>query len=452
MNRLKSYPVLQKEFSISKVHTEKGDDMFIYNTATRMKARPNEATFEFAQRCRGNKSVEEIISELSQMSGESPGKIQKDLSPLMKKMVDNNIIYFAPSPLHPPRPEPYEVDLRRRLPSIMLEITRHCNLQCKHCYSNSGTKREGELTYEEIKQLIDELAHTGVLNIVITGGEPLLHPHLFDILAQARSKPLSCMVFTNGTLITEEVVRQFKELGIVSVAISIDGATAETHNAFRGVKSFNRAVQAIKMLKEAGIPIRANVSVHKSISDEIVDVLRLLKKWGIDEHSIHPISYTGRSEGSDFTITPEEYEDILKQVKKYEISCGEAKKRLPYGPELINCGIGLSSLFIKSNGDVSPCPAFPDEISIGNIREVTVAEIWNNSEFLNKVRRMSASENDMCRECPHIKVCGGGCMADIYRRTGELGWGDPFECAYFTVYDDYDPYRYDKKFLSVEIR
>lgn len=448
----KGYPVLSKEFSISKVITEKGDSMLLYNTVTRMKARPNEATFEFAERCRGNKSLEEIISDLSRMSGESPEKIQEDLSPLIKKMVDNKIIYFVPSPLHPPRPEPYKATLWERLPNVELEITRQCNLRCKHCYSNSGIKRDDELTSEEIKKLIDELAHIGVLNIVLTGGEPLLHPHLFDIIEYIRSKPMSCIVFTNGTLVTKEIVHKFKELGIISVAISIDGATAETHDTFRGVESFEKVVQAIIMLKEAGIPIRANISAYKGILTEIVDLMRLLRKWRITERAIHPITFTGRPERSGFMITPEEYKEILNQVKEYEVSVGEAQKQLPYVPGLLNCGIGLGNLFIRSNGDVAPCPTFPGEISLGNIRETTIAEIWNNSAFLNKVRCMNASENDICRECPHIRVCGGGCLADIYRRTGELKYGDPYECAYFQVYNDYIPVKYDKKYLSVEIR
>ena len=446
------YPVLSKEFSISNVITEKGDNMLIYNTATKIKARPNEATYEFAKRCRGDKPLDEIITALSRLWGEPPEKIQESLLPLIKTMEENKMIFFAPSPLTPPRPGPCEVKLSKRLQGVSIEVTRQCNLHCKHCYSNSGAKRENELTTEEIKRLIDELANTGVLNILVTGGEPLLHPDLFDIIKYIRSKPMSCMLFTNGTLLTEKSVNTLKELGVLSVTVSMDGATPETHDAFRGGESFEKVVRAIKMLKEVGIPVKINVSLHKGILGEITDLLTLFEKWEIKEYYLGPITYTGRLERSDFTITPEEYKKVLKQVKEYEISVGRAKKKLPYFPELITCGIGMGNLTVRSNGSVAPCITFPDDISLGNIREVRIAEIWNNSPVLNKMRRISASENEKCKECIHIRVCGGGCIADHYRRTGKLGCGDPFECAYFEVYDEYTPVEIDEQYLPLEIR
>lgn len=448
----KSYPVLVEDFSLSRVITEKGDSILLYNTATQMKARLNEATFEFAKRCRGDKSFEEIISELAHLSGEHPDKVYKDLSPLVKAMVENEMIYSTPSPLNVPRPEAREAELQRRLSSVQLEITSQCNLRCRHCYNNSGTKRENELTVEEMKGLIDELAHMGVLNVLVTGGEPLLHPDLFEIMSYVRSKPMSCMVFTNGTSITEEVVHTFKKLGVLSVTLSLDGFTALTHDTFRGGKSFEKVIKAVTMLKKTGIPVRINISMHKGILDEICDLLELLEKWGITEHYLWPISYTGRTQEEGFTITPDEYEKTLRRIKEYERASGEEKKRLPYNPDQTTCGIGMSNLVIRSTGVVVPCPAFPDDVSLGNVREESLAEIWNNSPLLNKMRHMSPLEHEKCRDCTHVKVCGGGCVAEIYRRTGELGHCDPFECAYFEVYSDYVPVKLDKEFLSVEIR
>ena len=449
---LTMYPVLSKGYSISKVITERGDDMLIYNTTTRIKAYPNAATFEFVKRCRGDKTLEEIIAELSRLSGEPVVAIQKNLSTLITKLKEKEMITFSPSPLNPPRPRPYEASLFRRLPSVIVEITRRCNLHCKHCYNNSGRKREDELTFEEIKKMIDELAGMGVLNIVLTGGEPLLHPHIFDIIEHIRSKPMSCMVFTNGTLITKEIVQKFKELSILSVAASIDSAAPETNDSFRGVPgSFEKTVKAIKMLKKAGISVRVNVCIHKGILNEIVGVLNLFKEWKIDEYTMWPVTYTGRSEESDFTVTPEEYKKVLKQVKAYESK--ETRKEFSYSPRQTNCGIGMSSLTVRSNGILTPCPSLPDEISLGDIRKNSIAEIWNNSPFLNRMRRISACENDKCKECSHIKVCQGGCMADIYRRTGTLRYGDPYECAYFEVYSDYIPVEVKRQSrLSVEIR
>lgn len=449
---VKAYPVLSKEFSLSKVYTEKGEDMVIYNTTTKVRARPNAATYEFAKRCRGDKSLKEIIVELSRTSGELPEKILKDLSTVVQKMVKNNMITFVPSPLQPPRPEPGEVTLFKRLTNIILEVTNKCNLRCKHCYNDSGVKRENELTIEDMKKLIDYLADIGVLNIVFSGGEPLLHPDFLDLVEYARSKPLSCIIFTNGTLLTEEIVQQFKTLSILSVATSIDGATPETNDSFRGVpKSFEKTVKSIKMLKKAEIPVRVNVCLHKGILGEIARMLALLKEWGITDYSIWPVSYTGRPEDTDFVITPEEYKTVVKQIKEYE--CAEGiKNEFPYNPHLVNCGVGRNSLTVRSDGTVVLCPPFPDSTSLGTIQD-SLIDIWNNAPLLKKVQHINAAESDMCKGCNHIKVCQGGCMGNYYRITGELGCGDLYECAYFDVYNDYTPVAITRQSrLSIEIR
>lgn len=452
MADLKGYPRLPGDIALSRVMTEKGDDTVLYNTATRRRAYPNEATYAFAKRCRGDIPLEAIIGELSSLSGEPFETVAGDLSPLIEKMVDLNMLSFSTVPL-PPRPGPVETALWKRLPSVQFEVTNQCNLHCKHCYGDSGRKREDELTTEEIKRVVDDLARAAVFNIVFTGGEPLLHPHFFEILQYARSKPMSCMVFTNGSMLTREVVQTFGDLGVGVVAVSLDGLE-QTHDTFRGAKNWERAVQAIRLLKEAGIHVRVNVSLHKNATAEICEIMALLKEWGVDEYQTGPVSYTGRGGEEDFVITPGEYKEALQKIRAYEKSGGEPPKRLPYNPQLTNCGVGRSNLFIRSDGAVLPCPMFSDLI-VGNVRHQSVADIWNTSGLLAQLRQMSALDCEKCRVCPHLKVCGGGCMADIYRRTGNLGYLDPFECAYFEVYSDYVAYipeKLEKQLLSVEIR
>lgn len=449
---LNTYPVLSKELSISKVMTKTHDDLIIYNTKTGMKAYPNEYTYQFAKRCRGDKSLREIISELSRVSREPFEKIQETLSPLVKKMKENKMITWLQTPTTL-RPPPCEINLYSRIENISFEITRMCNLRCKHCYSDSGTERDKKLTFEEIKKLIDDLASIGVFNIMLTGGEPLLHPNIFDIIEYIQLKPMSVMLFTNGTLITKEIVEMLKDT-ILSLAVSIDGAVPETHDRYRGVKgSFADTVRAINMAKAAGIKVRGNVSIHKGNLNEIVGIIELLKELRVDDYHMLPISFTGRSEPSDIFVTPQEYVKVLKKIKQYEKEHGELKKKYPYSPALTNCGIGVNSLAVRSNGVVVPCPQFPDEVSLGNVRKDSIADIWNNSVFLNKVRSINVFESSMCKMCTHARVCKGGCIADVYARTGILTSGDIYECAYFSVYNDYIPVEIgDQSVVSAEIR
>jgi radical SAM protein with 4Fe4S-binding SPASM domain len=450
---LNTYPVLKKEMSISKVITGEEMDILVYNTKKGTKAYLNDATYEFAKRCRGIMTLEEILYELSEISGESFEKIQKDLQMLITKIEPHDILLFLPSPLSPPRAEPCEVHLYSRIENISLEITRKCNLQCKHCYSDSGVQRKNELTFEEIKKLIDQLAHIGVLNILLTGGEPLLHPRLFEIIEYIVSKPMSCTLFTNGTLITKAVAQKLKRYGVLSVVTSIDGATPATHDTFRGVpNSFEKTVQGIHLLRETGIPVRGNISIHKGNCSEVVDIVELFKASTVEDYRISPTSFSGRPEKCDICITPKEYRAVLKKLKQYESEHGKIKREYSY-PQSTNCGIGTSSLAIRSNGNVVPCPGFPDEVLLGNIREDSLGEIWNNSEFLIKGRHITVFESDMCKKCTHANVCRGGCLARIYARTGIFMCGDIYECAYFTVYDDYTSVKAGKQFTpSVKIQ
>ncbi|MGD2247947.1 MAG: radical SAM protein [Candidatus Methanofastidiosia archaeon] len=452
-NKLEMYPVLSKDFLVSRVITEKKDDTVIYNTKTRIRAYPNTATYEFTKRCTGYNTLQDIISDLSCISGEEPQKIKKSLLSLIKTMEDNTMISFLGSPLYPPRVNPPEVHLFKRITSIIFEITNKCNLRCNHCYNDSGAKRDKELTFEEIKRSVDTFADAGVLNIVISGGEPLLHNRIFDIIQYIRSKPMSCIIFTNGTQITEDIAKKFKEYSIVSVAISIDGATPETNDSFRGIPgSFEKTVKAINLLQRYEIPVRINVCLHKGILDEFDKLLTLFTQWDVTDYSVAPAGYTGRIQESDFVITPEEYKKALKQLKEHEFKRGK-KNELPYVPNSINCGAGMNSLTIRSNGDITLCSPFPDELSLGNIKTDSIIDIWNNSKLLHKIRSINASESEMCKGCNHIMVCQGGCMAHNYRRTGELGCGDPYECAYFEVYTDYTPVEFKRQsHLSVEIR
>lgn len=451
MNLLE-YPVLPRELSLSKVFTEEKEDILIYNTKTGVKAYPNEDTFEFVKRCRGLLSLKEIISELCALSGDYFSAVQESLSSLMKKMEENGMLQFFPFPLQVPRPEPREVHLYSRIENVSLEVTRSCNLRCKHCYNDSGVRKRNELSFEEIKQLIAQFENTGVLNVMLTGGEPLLHPRLFDIIEYIREHFMSCMLFTNGTLLTEEMVTALKGR-VLSVTVSIDGAVPQTHDSFRGVpNSFEKTVRAVKMLKEAGIPVRCSACIHRGNLGEVVDIVRLLEELKVKPDRMRPVSYTGRSEESAVCVSPEEYGNVLEALKQYEKVRKDVKLELPSSLKIKNCGIGRKSIVIRSDGEVAPCPPFPGEVSLGNVRECTLAEIWNDSPFLNVARAVSVLESELCRECVHVSVCRGGCMADYYVKTGNLGCGDPYECAYFRVFD-YVPVKVDEEsFLSVEGR
>lgn len=435
---LHEYPMLEVHISASEIMSGEGSELLIYDTVTGARKRPNKAVFNFLRLATGCNSFEQIVKELSQQSGEPVEKIWPGLSVTAEKMVENGLLQIMDLPAENPRKPPPSVELVQRLENVSLEITKQCNLQCSHCYADAGAKLKDELTVEEAKALIDQLADIGVLSITFTGGEPLLHPHLFELMGYARKKPLSVVLFTNGTLLTPETVQKLKELNIYKVNISIDGPDAETHDAFRGVcGSFAKTIEGVKLLREAGINIHASTCLTRLNYKRVKDMLKLLKDSGVSDSKVWPPTFSGRSDEKDVFITPEEFKEGMKAMREFEIKeSGNGKEEFRYCKHLENCGVGWSAISIKCNGVVTPCPSFGEDFSLGNIKDESLRDIWNNSPFLNKLRTMSVFKTEECKECRFAAVCKGGCIADVYMRSGKFSCYDPYKCVAIKVTGD----------------
>lgn len=449
------YPVIPDHISASNIVTPEGNEYLLYDTTTGRKHRCNKAVFAFLQLATGEKSFQEITIQLSKKSGESPTEIWPNLSALSKKMVSNGLLKISDSS-HQYRSPPSSVKLVHRLENVSFETTTKCNLRCKHCYADARKKRDNELALFEIKELIDQLAAMGVLSIIFSGGEPLMHPHIFEIMEYARKKPLSVLLFTNGTLISKKVVKKLKKLQVYRLNVSIDGPDAKIHDKFRGVKgAFKKTVNGIKLLKKAKIPVDASISITKYNYTEIPKILQLLMDLDIDNFKMWPITYSGRSKKEDFFITCEEFRYVMEADRKFEIEkLKKGKEKFHYSTAISNCGIGRGSLTVKSNGMVVPCPMFTEEDSLGNIRDNTLTDIWNTAPFLKMVRSISVFKTEPCKTCEFAAVCKGGCIGDIYKRTGEFSCYDPYVCIGFEVCkDDFIPVEIDNASdsLSVEM-
>jgi MoaA/NifB/PqqE/SkfB family radical SAM enzyme len=152
-----------------------------------------------------------------------------------------------------------------RKPIVVWNITRRCNLKCIHCYFDSDAREyPGELAWDQCQAVIDDLAEYGVPGLLLSGGEPLIHPQFFDIAARARQRGLRLTLSTNGTLIDPENASRIKALGFAYVGISLDGIGA-THDHFRGrAGAFDKAVQAFRNCKavDQKVGLRLTLSRH----------------------------------------------------------------------------------------------------------------------------------------------------------------------------------------------
>jgi heme b synthase len=342
--------------------------------------------------------------------------------------------------------------LKNNLNMVAWEVTRSCNLNCVHCRAaaNCGPY-PGELSTSKCLQLIDEIAAMSSPVIILTGGEPLLRPDIFDIAAYGTGKGLRMVMATNGTLVDESMVKKIIKSGIKRVSVSLDGKDAPSHDAFRGeIGAFTGALNGIETMKRAGMEFQINTTVTTANLKQIKEILDLAIQMGAAAHHIFLLVPTGR--GRDLagqTITAADYEETLNWFHRESLqnsiqlkaTCAphyfrilhqqkdKSQKKKPVSGQFHEmtrgCLGGISFCFISHIGQVQPCGYL--ELNCGNVQKQSFADIWNNSEVFRNLRDLS-KYGGKCVRCEFIKVCGG-CRARAYEGTGDYLAEEPL-CLY----------------------
>lgn len=343
--------------------------------------------------------------------------------------------------------------MKHNLRVVAWEVTRTCNLSCIHCRATSLDKPyEGELHTDEAFNLMDNIAKVGSPIVILTGGEPLLRPDIFDIASYGTDKGFRMTMAVNGTLVTTEVAKKMKESGIKRVSISIDGETAESHDAFRNISgAFNGAMKGIEILKAEGIPLQINTTITSLNIHELEGIHKLAISLGVNAHHIFLLVPTGRGKNlADQSLPPSDYERALhwfyeqrgNSPLQLKATCAPHYYRIlrqrakevgnqvtfeTHGLDAVTRGClgGIGFCFISHIGTVQPCGYL--EIDCGNIRSILFAEIWEKSEVFRKLRDPSLYQGK-CGHCEFLHVCGG-CRARAYEATGNYLAEEPL-CTY----------------------
>jgi radical SAM protein with 4Fe4S-binding SPASM domain len=325
---------------------------------------------------------------------------------------------------------------------VVWDFTHNCNLNCKHCYSNSGATRETELTTEEALEVVDQLADAGVIALAFSGGEPLSRKDFFEVASHAAKRGLYVSVATNGTLLSKENVRRLKQAKINYVEVSIDGATAETHDSFRGVPSaFEKAVAGLKNCVEADLCACIATTATKSNIAEMPEILDLAEEIGAERFTYFNFVPTGRGkEHYDQDLSPEEREKLMlylldrmskgykvtilttaPQLARVALQCqgpGDeatmsmahmqtvkvSKKAVPLADFIGGCGAGRLYCSLSPQGDVHPCVFLP--INVGNLKKEKFGDVWLNSKLFNALRNRDNLKG-ACGKCDYKYICGG---------------------------------------------
>ena len=345
-------------------------------------------------------------------------------------------------------------------PLVAWNTTRRCNLRCQHCYLDSEDKDyAGELTTEQAKAMIDDLAEMGCPVLLFSGGEPFLRKDLFELGEYAISKGIRAVISSNGTLIDEEKAKRVAEVGFSYVGISIDGARA-THDYFRQKEgAFDAAIRGIDNCHKAGVKAGVRLTVNQQNYKDLEEVLDIVEKHKIPRFCMYHLVYSGRGrELADQDLTHEQARKVVKILiaKAYdwhergietEILTTDnhadgimvenyIREHDPKRAEEIGelqklhggCSAGRKFANVDWVGNVHACQ-FWSHVTLGNVKERKFSEIWTdeNNEFLQKLKNLHENVGgERCGVCSHKTVCGG-CRIRAEAITGDM-WGDDPAC------------------------
>ena len=320
------------------------------------------------------------------------------------------------------------------------ELTLACNLRCRHCASSAGDVRPNELTLDEALAICDQLPPLLVLEVVFTGGEPLIHPHWQRIAERLNDLGIRAGMVTNGTCLGEEVIHRLLDASITALAISLDGL-ADTHDFMRGVPGLHRrVVEGIERVLDAGIRVTVISTVNALSIHELHGMHKLLSSIGVKRWQLQPVFGFGRMRDSqNLLLSDADYLELGRFIKSAQISSETGQLKIfpadgvgyfseldVEGPPWKGCSAGITTCGIMSDGKVKGCLSWPDHLVTGDLRENDLWDIWFSREAFVQTRRFHMEDlGGNCLDCEKGAECRGGCSAMSYSETGQFH-ADPY--------------------------
>jgi len=323
---------------------------------------------------------------------------------------------------------------------ISWNITKRCNLKCAHCYLDAGElDGRDDISTAEARALVDKIAvgAPGAM-LILTGGEPLLRPDIYEVASYASRKGLTVVLGTNGTLIDREAAGRIRESGVKGAGVSVDSIEPAFHDGFRGVQgAWQKTIEGLGYLKDAGIDFQLHATVVKENLRELREIASFGTLKGARAVHFFFLVCTGRGERMS-DISPSEYEGALKEIVALSGEGGAARARC--APHILRlappqsalsagtsgCVAGKGYLRISPEGFVTPCPYMPVTDQSMNLRDFSVAEIIAGDASFKLLA--SPALKGRCKDCEFSETCGG-CRARALADTGDI-MGEDAWCSY----------------------
>ncbi len=343
-------------------------------------------------------------------------------------------------------------------PVVIWNLIRRCNLLCKHCYAISGNVDfPGELSYDQVCRVMDDLKAYGVPVLILSGGEPLLRPDIFDISRRAKDMGFYVGLSTNGVLISEPVMEDLVDIGYDYVGISLDGI-GEVHDAFRGMKgAFDSSLEALRLCRDHGIKVGVRFTMTEDNAHQFEDILKLVDDEGIDKFYFSHLVYAGRGNKNRMDDTEREktravmdrlFEIALDEARKdtgREFVTGNndadgvylllwARRHFPEKADAIRemlvrwggnqSGVGIAN--IDNVGDVHPDTMWW-HYTLGNVKERPFSEIWEDlsDPLMAGLKRRPRPVKGRCAQCRYLDICNGNTRVRAMQLTGDPWAEDP---------------------------
>ncbi len=313
--------------------------------------------------------------------------------------------------------------LLHELNEIYLELSDTCNLTCKHCSSSAYPAGKTLLKIENIIRLLEEGRDMGAACVTLSGGEPFIYPHLYDILSYCSLLNYTVRIYTSGVLKDEHRIIPANEMlfeklasynNIDSIIFSLHGSDAATHDYVTNTKgSFSIVVEAIKNANDFGLPIEIHTVPLSVNYRQIPDIIHFAEEYSVKQVSLLRLVPQGRCLQNEHLIMDmKQTDEFIKIIEGITPGLLNLRKGAPFkclffcGSE---CSAGKNKVLVGPDGSVFPCEAFKSKRAYSNINTDSLHNIWCSDPRLNKIRKLNDTQVLQCKDCYYMPRCHGGC-------------------------------------------
>lgn len=373
------------------------------------------------------RSIEELDSKDFDFTYhiDTPKTLAEDFTQNTKETVDKNTQDFL---LQHDRKHP-------RLASLQFELSSRCNERCIHCYIPNGKKNKGlDLSFDKFRFIIDQYVAMNGLHVTLSGGEALLNKDIIKMLHYCREKDLQISLLTNLLSLTDEMIPILKDVNLSLIQVSLYSMDAEIHDKITTVRgSWKKTKASIEKLYKSDIPVQISCPVMKLNKDGYERVMKYAQSMKMKAMTDYIMMAQADLDTQNLAnrISIEETERVIRDIIEYDLDYKKETLRqdaytgLPFEEQMDMplCGAGIDALCVTVNGDVYPCAGWQNYV-VGNVFKTSLKDIWENSEQLKVVRRVTWKDFPQCLKCDARDYCNM-CLVRNYNENG----GDMFKTA-----------------------